>query len=337
MQNEQPAWVLLTASANRKELPAEKISAYRHPIQDDALLVQKRYTNSQAPHLLQQNAINTRNRGSKQNKTAIILTGELRCLQRSRELILSLKNYADLYIITTAKYREDALSLVKTSRIKVIEDCPYAEAEESNLSVNSMKQWHKLKIGLEMIEEAEHKIGKAYKRILKIRSDYYFVHPEELISSFVRISRNSNTGIVGSSDKVFGGRRDYMMLLKGFYMALHGSFDGKENIYWPINLSQILYSDDAFKWFGLKWPKELIGEPTNLWEWREYLIKNQVSLSYLLGSYQTKTNSSFHSLLEGHPQFSSEICFAKFLNYTGIRFNESYGMRGFLYSDRDCQ
>ena len=335
MTHEQPAWVLLTASADRKVTPEQKGVSCRHPIQNDKLLLEQRSINNFDPHLLKQKIDKTEKKGGKPAKTAVILTGELRCLHRSRGLLLSIGKSADLFIVTTAAYRADALSLTSKSNIKIVDDCNDMKREERRLNVNSMKQWHKLKIGLEMIEKTESETTKSYRFILKIRSDYYFVHPERLIHSFEKACRQSQTGIIGSSDKVFGGRRDYMMLFKGFHAALLGSFDGKENYYWPINLKQILSSDDSYKWFGFKWPKKLVGEPKNLVEWRENLENDQTSLTHSLATYQNGTPDSLYSMLKGHEQFSSEICFAKFLNYTGIKFNELYDLRGFLCNDRN--
>ena len=121
---------------------------------------------------------------------------------------------------------------------------------EKKLLFNPIKQWQKLAIGLRLIEEREIKKRREYTHILKIRTDYFFAHPKNMLED-LRVLSNSTKGLVGTSDKVFGGKRDQMMLMKGFFDGILGWQIRVDDMYWPINIEQILESDESMKYMHM--------------------------------------------------------------------------------------
>jgi len=330
----QPAWVLLSASEDRQYLGLE--ASESHSIFEDDALLQARHRNTNAPETLSQHVPDW-NATVDQSGFALLITGELRCLNRSEPLFQALKKRADLFVVTTADFREKALQLTSRERILIVEDDPIEAERDRQAPVNSMKQWHKLELGWRLIRAKEARRGFLYDHVIKLRSDYHFVHPKTLLKSVRRACRQPNSGLVGASDKVFGGRRQTMQVLEGLFAAIPGWFDRREHEYWPINLKQVLESDDALKWYGMNWPLKLTGTPPTPSLWRGQLETAEPSMAQALSKRRDKSAEQFHKLLKGHPRFASEICFSRFLNFCGIPFRDCKGLRGFLYSDRLLQ
>ena len=305
-----------------------------HPILSDIDLLKSRDLNASAPSALVQSLPECSERVQPKPRFALVLTGELRCFERSAELWEHLRPQADLFVVTTAIYRKKALDLVPAERCLIIEDLPMEAAVDANLPVNSMKQWHKFSLALQLIQQHEQKRQKRYRHIIKLRSDYYFAHPQGMLKQITTACKSPHTGLVGASDKVFGGPRDLMMQFKGFFRAIPHWFDQHELNYWPINLQQVLASDDAVKWYGMNWPKELVGTPNHPRPWRHSLLAAEQRLTQALAAHSPTSSESYHSLLVGHPRFASEISFCRFLNFCGIPFHDCPALRGFLYRDR---
>ena len=334
----QPAWVLQTASFDRSGVtidPNEK-----HEILYDTALLNARSVNASRAENLVQDVPDSDETGIKPRGTrniALALVGELRCLGRSVDLLRLLSRQADLFIVTTDNYRHAAAQLSDAAQTLIIEDDHEHCEVDGALAVPSMKQWHKLHLALQLIRSHEERLHHRYRFILKLRSDYFFVHPQRMLKRFVAACRNPQAGLVGASDKVFGGRRDLMMLLQGMFPAIPGWFDQRETTYWPINLEQVLQSDDSIKWYGMNWPQELVGKPNHPLRWRKDLINRRESLVHALASYRHTTSSRYHRLLVGHERFASEICFSRYLNFCGIPFRDCRALRGLLYMDRNEQ
>ena len=323
----QPCWVLLSASAD-------------HPLQggqkplDDPTLVQARLQNRDNPKSLRQQGPPRRPRLRKHN-CALLLTGELRCLSRSHALLQQLSKTADLFIVTTSAYGEAAERLTRSDQILIVDHLPAEANRDQRLPVGSMKQWHKLHLALQLVQNAEQRRGRRYSHLLKLRSDYFYAHPQHLIKDVIQQSQSPKGGLIGASDKVFGGPRDWMMLFQGFFQNLEGWFDDREQDYWPINLAQVLASDEALKWYGMNWPVELIGQPETTDAWRQRLREGGDDLATALAEFRPGPNTTYHRLFQGHPRFASEVSFARFLNFNGIPFRDCRSLRGFLYSDRN--
>lgn len=329
----QPAWVLLTASANRQNVEMGVNST--HNILKDNALIQARQQNSVDPSSLVQQV--PQRCGKASGRFALVLIGELHCFQRSESLLRQLSQEADLYVVTSERFRAVAEDLAPPRQRKIIEDHPKETSVDQNLPVNSMKQWHKLSLALNLIRKHEQIQKQKYQYILKLRSDYFYAHPDKMLSSLVKQCRSPNGGLVGASDKVFGGRRDQMMLMEGLFQAIPLWFDQRETEYWPINLQQVLESDDAIKWFGMNWPKDIVGTPGDPTSWREILREGGQKLAAELAAFRPSPTTEYHRILRGHERFASEICFSRFLNFCGVSFQDCRGLRGFLYNDRKIQ
>lgn len=196
-----------------------------------------------------------------------------------------------------------------------------------------MQQWHKLTSALAMIRSKESRVGRRYTHILKLRTDFHHVQPRRLLRELVAAD-----GLVCSSDKVFGGRRELMLLFAGFYSAIAGWFDQKEQDYWPINVPPILVSDDSSKWYGMAFPRELVGQPSSVLELRELLQRGGARMAEALQKWRPPETADptklYWRLFQGHPRFASEVCFARFLNFNSIPAHSCPGLLGFLRSDR---
>ena len=331
----QPAWVLLTASNDRPNMARDPEED--HPILLDNALLNSRSLNIRNPGELVQPLPEIAKDNTPKSRFALVLTGELRCIKRSAPLFERLKQQADLFIVTTAAYRQRALALASDKNCLIVEDLPTEAAIDAALPMNAMRQWHKLSLALQQIRRHERNRQKRYRHIIKLRSDYYFAHPERMLQQIARTCRSAEAGLVGASDKVFGGPRELMMQFEGFFRAIPRWFDQKEHSYWPINLQQILASDDAVKWYGMNWPLDLVGTPQHPRPWRQALLANEKQLTQALESHNSNESARYHRLLKGDPRFASEICFSRFLNFCGIPFHDCQALRGFLYSDRSKQ
>ena len=291
-------------------------------------LLLMRAINRYTPELLVQDHVSRLGRpwGS---RIAVVIPGELRCYRHSVKFFKSLGPHTDIFICTSKAFA-NATGQLPVSKVKVID-------QEPNHPTGAMQQWHKLAVALSMVRSHENRIKRRYTHIVKLRSDFHHVQPRHLLHELV-----SADGLICSSDKVFGGRREIMMLFEGFYAAIYGWFDEQEERYWPINIDTILNSDDSCKWYGMNFPKKLVGQPKTVEDLREILSSGGEDLAKSLQQWRPDDNSSMqnqyskqlHRLVPGHPRFASEICFARFLNFNGIRTQNSPGMLGFLRSDR---
>ena len=287
----QASWVLLSASADHPLVTGTPL--------DDPPLIQARLQNQQEPSSLQQQQSSVRPRWRKHN-CALLLTGELRCLSRSQALLQRLNKEADLFIVTTAAYADSAQRLTRSDQILIVDQLPAEAQHDQRFPVGSMKQWHKLHLALQLVQTAEQRRGRRYSHLLKLRSDYFYVHPQRLIKDVIQQTQQPEAGLVGASDKVFGGPRDWMMLFQGFFQSLEGWFDDREQHYWPINLAQVLASDEALKWYGMNWPVELIGQPETTEAWRQVLLKGGDGLATALAQFKPGPNTTYHRLFQGH-------------------------------------
>lgn len=331
----QPAWVLLTASNNRLNMACDPEDD--HTILRDHILLNNRGINAKDPAALVQPLYEHAGHYKSQSRFALVLAGELRCITRSEALFKRLSSQADLFIVTSAPYRQRALALVPDEHCLIVDDQLAESSIDAGLPMNSMKQWHKLSLALRLIRHREQKLQKRYRYIVKLRSDYYYVHPETMLQEIDNACRSPETGLVGASDKVFGGPRELMMQFEGFFRAIPRWFDQREQTYWPINLQQVLASDDAVKWYGMNWPLDLVGTPQHPRPWRQALLAGEQHLTQALAHYKSSQSAHYHRLLKGNPRFASEISFSRFLNFCGIPFHDCVALRGFLYSDRSEQ
>ena len=256
-------------------------------------------------------------------RIAVVIPGELRCLKTNWRFFKALSKHVDIFICTTPSFAKIGRSL--PAEILTIDS-------EPNLPMGAMQQWHKLSMALQMLKSKEEKTGKRYTHILKLRTDFHYAQPRHLLRELVQAD-----GILCTSDKVFGGCRELMLLFEGFYASIIGTFDQKEHIYWPINIDPILRSDYSHKWYGMSFPKSLVGEPKSVECLRQVLIDGGSRLAYELLRWQPNSTVSpedYIRFFKGNSRFASEICFARFLNFNFISTHTCPGLTGFLRNDR---
>lgn len=346
----QPRWVLQSGSAERKNNLVTKPdidaieswkwiepgwNALQEGNQDSAehlwnIALKKQPTNlfllravnQFATHLLQVKKRSLR-AAPWGTRIAVLIPGELRCLKTNWNFFKDLSKHTDLFICTTPSFAKIARSL--PAEILIIN-------AEPNLPMGAMQQWHKLSMALQMLKSKEKTTGKRYTHILKLRTDFYYAQPRHLLRELVQAD-----GMLCTSDKVFGGSRDLMLLFEGFYAAIRSTFDQKEQIYWPINIEPILKSDYSHKWYGMSFPRSLVGQPKSVECLRQVLKDGGSHLAYELLIWQPNAAISpddYIRFFKGHSRFASEICFARFLNFNSISTHTCPGLTGFLRNDR---
>ena len=212
------------------------------------------------------------------------------------------------------------------------------QGQDSKFPHRAMLQWQKLQSALELVCLEEKRRGKKYSSIVKMRTDYYYAHPKNMVNKINKQLNKVDTGIIGASDKTFAGSRDNMMLLRTFANLLEPIFYNRSHHYLPINIAQVINSDVSCKWYGMKWPVDIIGKPKSIENlWKTLKLKEH-EFTKLFDEFVPKESSEYISFFKGDNQFASEISFAYFLNAAGIPFNDCISLRGFLYSDRgQCQ
>lgn len=264
-------------------------------------------------------------------RVAVILPGELRCLEHSRALLEKLGEDADVFICTTETFKEQAESLRigKLKRSLIINEGDRWHQLEEGLPQPSMRQWFKLTLCLQLLRHSEQQQGVSYSHIIKLRSDYHHLNPESLWQDLL----NTKSSLIAASDKVFGGPRETMLRLDTFLMA------GCENyldssLYRPISVEPILGSDDAIKWYGFRFPRQLVGSPSTTQQLRTTLCHGGASLAEALERHETSSEDTYVQLVQGHPEFASEIAFAHFLNRQGIHVHSAPSLLGLLLPHR---
>ena len=315
----EPGWRALQAGDRPRAEQLWRQALRRHP--HNLLLL--RTLNSHAPALIRQPAL-VRRRTPLGQRIAVLLPGELRGLAHSGPFLQALARRADLFICTSTAWAAEGRSL--PGQLQLVDP-------EPDLPMGAMQQWHKLALALAMVRRQEECTGRRYTHILKLRSDFLHARPQRLLTELVTAD-----GLICASDKVFGGRRELMLLFEGFHAAIAGWFDQREQLYWPINTAPILRSDDSSKWYGMAFPRELVGQPSSVSELRAVLAQGGEALAEALLRWRPPAGSDgddlYWRLFQGHPRFASEVCFARFLNFNAIPSHCSPGLMGFLRSDR---
>lgn len=346
----QPSWVIQTASADRSDqlLTETNVDSQKgcdwikpgwnewmkhdqqnaeqlwlkalknHP--DDILLL--RGVNKHMPSLIKANHHSIQSTKTR-DRVAVLVAGELRCFEKSRKFLKALSRYSDLFICTSESFRDEAYSL--PAEVTIVNQEPF-------LPIGSMQQWHKLSITLQMMKTKEERAGIRYSHAMKLRTDYYHTQPRQLLKDLT-----SSNGLICASDKVFGGKRELMLLFEGFYSAIISTFDQNEQHYWPINVAPILRSDFSHKWYGMAFPKAIVGEPKSVEELKIILKEGGSYISNKLLTWKDSAEinaENYVRFFKGNSRFASEICFARFLNFNSISTHTCSSLTGFLRNDR---
>jgi len=325
----QMRWVVLSASADQAPSRSRQVR--------DSKLIFSRDLNKSCPTRLVQRGIGPHRRDQPSN-TAVLVIGELRCFERCQKLVQDLSKKNDLFIATSKKHKRKAEMIANKSRILLFDDTSTEKNQNHKFPHRAMLQWQKLQSALELVCLEEKRRGKKYSSIIKMRTDYYYVHPKNMIDKINEQLNKAGSGMIGASDKTFAGSRDNMMLLRTFANLLKPLFYNRSHHYLPINVTQVINSDVSCKWYGMKWPVEIIGKPQSIEDLWKTLKRKEHEFTKLFDEFVPKESSEYISFFEGDNQFASEISFAYFLNAAGIPFNDCISLRGFLYSDRgQCQ
>ena len=157
----QPAWVLLTASTNRQNLARDGNTT--HDILQDLDLIQARQQNIVDPSSLVQAELHPPRKAP--GRFALVLIGELHCFGRSGALLRQLSQDADLFVVTSERFRHIAEDIAQPSQRQIVEDHPEEVSVDEGLPVNSMKQWHKLSLALKLVRKQEHILKRRYQYI----------------------------------------------------------------------------------------------------------------------------------------------------------------------------
>nr|WP_271488500.1 hypothetical protein [Synechococcus sp. AH-779-G23] len=314
----KPGWIAFHTGDHQA---AEKLWSIALSSYESELLL-LRVVNQYAPHLIQ-----TRNPRLKRtpfgNRIAVILAGEMRCLKQNKSLFQALHRHADIFVCTSKPFSQQVF--FAHADLAVIEPEPL-------LPTGAMQQWHKFHKALKMVRAREQKLGKRYTHILKLRTDFHHSQPRYLLKELTE-----SEGLICASDKVFGGRRELMLLFEGFHPAISSTFDNRELRYWPINIEPILRSDYSHKWYGMPFPKAIVGEPNSVEELRNILEEGGSCLSNKLLTWKDDNDintDNYVRFFKGNSRFASEVCFARFLNFNAIPTHSCSSLTGFLRNDR---
>ena len=258
-------------------------------------------------------------------RIAVILVGRLTCAREMMPLIRSLSVSADLFIISSDEIPEELAAISR-----------YSGAYPSNWLIPnltpSMYQWFNLAHGLDIVNSLEKKNLSRYTHILKIRADYCFFQPEQLL-----IDISDSYDFQCSSDKVFGGPRDMMMTFRSFPAFILAESFGQQRLYSPMDIHQVLCSDDSFKWYGFRFPRQLVGDIHSVDALREVLSLNRHDLWSQLLTWQPSSSATYLDYIElfkGATTFASEVMFARFLNKLSLPVCSRDSLLGFLRNDR---
>jgi hypothetical protein len=270
-------------------------------------------------------------------RIAVVIPGDLRCIARNMALFQELLKYCDLFICTSERSRMTTKELkdLPDLKIRIVPDAVH-------LPFGAMQQWMRLKESLDMVEQAESQKKISYTHIVKLRTDYFYANPTELLTSVGKIV----SGIEACSDKVFAGDRKTMMGMRAFYDSIMDYVVDK-NYKFPVNIHQIIRSDDCFKWFGMLLPIKILNDVTQPDQFRTYLSNSDKTAISNMATEVSRFNQSpksekgkrlmqtlYDTVAAGEKVFASEICFAAFLNKMNITVRWNPSLSGILWSDR---
>lgn len=255
---------------------------------------------------------------NRNKRVAILITGSMRTQKRAEQFLYNLPDSIDVYICTDSRSYQDALEITQ----KVILDNFESEIH------GAINQWHKLKTGLQLIKDHERENNMKYTHIYKIRTDFYFCRP---MLAAAKISYGSN--FTATSDKIFGGKRDTMMLFQNF-LEFNKRISNEKLI---VDSAWITNASDSVKWYGFLLETNDLKGVISVEQ-----LKNRFKLSTSRDSMYNKQEMCLYRknpdtqsrFFEGGNIFASEIVFAAFLMYQKIIPSYSNCFSGFLYSDR---
>lgn len=265
---------------------------------------------------------------------AILFPGRLRCWEYSKEFVNSLSKKFKIFIITDISDKEKILSLNnKNIHNIILEESKYKNYQKE-VNYPGQNQYLKLKVGILEILDYEKKHNINFKNFIKLRTDYQYYDPKNLIN----MNRENNENcLFAKSDILFSGRREFFIPLMGVFEFSNWMYlSNFQNLeYLPINPYQIKESDfGSFKFNWLKLPSKVVGKN----------LHSKVSAELI----KKKVENNFEKFLKFYPKlgeeykeaagkgyFPSEQSFAHFINLSGIRCKTHFKFSGHLMHERE--
>jgi len=270
----------------------------------------------------------TANHSMSSNETAVLIPGRLRCWDKSKDLIYSIAEKNKVFIMTDDSDKKIINDIDhKNIYVTNIDDSVY-QNQLSKIPNVSLNQYFKLKCAIDEIYKYEKKNSVFFKNFIKIRSDFFYYNPENLLDMR---KENNEDYLFAQSDLNFSGRREFFLPLRNFYDFSEWTYNNDfHNLdFMPINPTQIIKSDPGSTKFNLlKFPEEIVEtlmtRPTS-----EY-IHEKVKKNYDKAlKYKYNSNDKFK--LTGSPGYvATEQSFAWFLNLIGIPCKTHLKYSGFI-------
>jgi hypothetical protein len=152
------------------------------------------------------------------NRTAVIITGQLRSLDENKKYLNEIAIFFDVFICTSKGGSENLEKLENVKQVFFIDDnVKENEEERSNLSIeegSKLLQWQKLRYVVKKIENYERENNFQYKQFIKLRTDLLFT--DAFIEDIKNFKGNDNT-IYMFTDLYFAAKRNEFFVLSSFY------------------------------------------------------------------------------------------------------------------------
>lgn len=260
--------------------------------------------------------------------TAVLIPGRLRCWEKSKDLIYSIAEKNQVFIMTDATDEKIIKEINhKNIHTTIIENSIYKD-DYSKMSNIFLSQFLKLRCAIDEIYKYEKDNSIFFKNFLKIRTDFFYLNSENLLNMTLE---NNEEYLFAYSDLSFSGRREFFLPLRSYYDFAEWSYanDFHNLEYMPVNPNQIIKSEPGatrFNW--LKYPKEIV-ETFNTRPSGEY-IQTKIKKNYDLAlKYKFKATDEF-KLTGGKSYFPSEQSFSLFLNLAGIPCKTHFKYTGYI-------
>ena len=295
----------------------------------DSMILKKFLTDDSWIEILDNHPDNKKvNRHVSDNYTAVLITGRLRCWEKSKDLIYSIAEKNQIFIMTDLS-DEKIISQIKHKNIHatIIENSIYKN-DYSKMSNIFLSQFLKLRCAIDEVYKYEKNNSISFNNFLKMRTDFYFLNSENLLNM---TRENNEEYLFAYSDLNFSGRREFFLPLRSYYDFAEWSYanDFHNLEYMPINPTQIINSEPGatrFNW--LKYPKDIV-ETFDARPSGEY-IQKKIKKNYDIAlKYKFKATDEFKST-GGKGYFASEQSFSLFLNLAGIPCKTHFKYTGYI-------
>jgi hypothetical protein len=276
----------------------------------------------------------TKRRTSARSKIAILVPGQLRCLEFSYPHFKSWSKGADLFVLTNRTYTEQARAVAELgASCRFVEDRPQLAEQEASISTAQLTQWLKLRACIDMLWEVERERNHRYDYIIKMRTDYVLAAPDALLDMDMEATNNC---IYANTDVCFSGRREFVLPLHGLYMAGLTTFYKRSDQYFAINPDHILECDaTSCKWFLARFPRDLVDlSPFNRGTPSAELLQSIKNNRDKIVNYVHGSGNELVPDTTGCRDFASELVFFYYMNFLGIPIKSHRKLTGHVVRTR---